>query len=90
MADGTFAGFGEGTFRFLRGIAKHNSKEWFEAHRADYQKCYVEPAQAFVAALGPLLRKSRRPEVRAEVNGSLFRINRDVRLARTGHRTRRT
>jgi uncharacterized protein (TIGR02453 family) len=83
VADSAFTGFPEGTFRFLRGIAQQNSKEWFEAHRSDYEQFYVEPAKAFVAELGPRLRKLS-PSVAFEpkVNGSLFRINRDVRFSK--------
>jgi uncharacterized protein (TIGR02453 family) len=83
MADSEFTGFPDGTFRFLRGIARDNSKQWFEVHRADYEQFYVEPAKALVAALGPRLQKIS-PTVRFEprVNGSLFRINRDVRFAK--------
>ncbi len=78
-----FSGFPDGTFRFLRGIARNNNKEWFEAHRADYESCYVEPAKAFVAALGPRLRKvSPTVSFEPKVNGSLFRINRDVRFSK--------
>lgn len=69
----TFTGFPETTFRFLRGLTKNNDKAWFEAHRADYEAGYVEPARAFVSALGPKLRKiSNGVEYEPKVNGSLF------------------
>jgi hypothetical protein len=35
MAGTQCSGFPEGTFRFLRGIARNNKKEWLEAHRAE-------------------------------------------------------
>lgn len=83
MSDVAFTGFPDSTFRFLRGIAKANSKEWFEAHRSDYEEFYVEPAKALVTELGPRLQKIS-PGVKFEprVNGSLFRINRDVRFSK--------
>lgn len=79
----SFQGFPEGTFKFLRGITRRNDKAWFEAHRDDYQAFYVDPARGFVEALGPRLQRLS-PTVRyeARVNGSLFRINRDVRFSR--------
>jgi uncharacterized protein (TIGR02453 family) len=79
----TFAGFPEGTFRFLEELAGHNTKAWFEAHRADYERYYIEPARAFVRAIGPRL-QALSPGVGYDprVNGSLFRINRDVRFSR--------
>jgi len=78
-----FPGFPDETFRFLRGLSRHNDKDWFERHRAEYDAGYVEPAKAFVAAMGPRLRAIA-PEVGFEprVNGSIFRIHRDVRFSK--------
>jgi uncharacterized protein (TIGR02453 family) len=83
MATSSFAGFPQATFAFLRGVAANNNKVWFDAHRADYEAGYVEPGKAFVEAIGPGLKKIS-PSVKFEprVNGSLFRINRDVRFAK--------
>jgi len=78
-----FAGFPEGPLEFLGGIRAHNTKDWFDAHRDEYEKFYVEPAIAFGAAVG--LRLARiAPEIvtDARVNGSIFRINRDTRIAK--------
>ncbi|MGH6922683.1 MAG: DUF2461 domain-containing protein [Propylenella sp.] len=78
-----FAGFSKGTAAFLRGLTKNNDKAWFDAHRVDYEAHYVEPAKNFVAVIGPRLQKIS-PTVAFEpkVNGSLFRINRDVRFSK--------
>jgi len=79
----TFAGFPDLTFKFLRGIARDNSKSFFEAHRDDYEAGYVEPAKELVVALGPKLQKiSKNISFEPRVNGSLFRINRDVRFSK--------
>ncbi len=78
-----FDGFPAGTLTFLRGLAAHNDKAWFQAHRDDYQAFYVEPALAFIAAIAPRLQKiSRSIKAEPRVNGSLFRINRDVRFSK--------
>jgi uncharacterized protein (TIGR02453 family) len=78
-----FAGFPDATFAFLRGISKHNEKVWFDANRDLYETGYVAPARAFVAAIGPRLKKiSPTVAFDPKVNGSLFRINRDVRFSR--------
>lgn len=79
----TFAGFPKATFAFLEGIAAHNEKVWFEAHRDLYDAGYVAPARAFVEAVGPLLAKVS-PGVKFEpkINGSLQRINRDIRFSK--------
>jgi uncharacterized protein (TIGR02453 family) len=78
-----FNGFPRETFAFLEGIAAHNDKAWFEAHRDLYEAGFVAPARAFVDALGPRLRKIS-PEVQfeAKANGSLGRINRDIRFSK--------
>src|SRR5262245_5473890 len=78
-----FAGFPRGTFGFLKELAAHNNKAWFDDHRADYEAFYVAPARDFVTALGPRLQKIA-PGIQFEprVNGSIFRINRDVRFAK--------
>lgn len=78
----SFEGFPDATFAFLAGVARHNDKGWFEAHRELYQAGYVAPARALVEALGPRLRKLS-PTVRfaPKVNGSLSRINRDIRFS---------
>lgn len=79
----SFAGFPPETFAFLEGIKAHNEKAWFDAHRDLYEAGYVAPARAFVEALGPKL-KAISPEVQfdAKVNGSMSRINRDIRFSK--------
>ena len=78
-----FEGFPKQTLAFLRGLGKHNDKAWFDAHRADYDAYYMEPAKAFVAAIGRKLALFE-PGITAEprVNGSIFRINRDIRFSK--------
>lgn len=78
-----FPGFPRETFAFLKGIAAHNEKAWFEAHRDLYETGYVAPARAFVMALGPRLREiSPTVQFEPKVNGSLSRINRDIRFSK--------
>ena len=78
-----FSAFPAATFDFLRGIADNNGKEWFEENRRLYEDGYVAPARQFVDAIGPELKRIS-PGVRyeARVNGSISRINRDVRFSR--------
>jgi uncharacterized protein (TIGR02453 family) len=79
----SFAGFPRATVGFLKGLRAHNDKPWFEAHRDDYAAAFVAPAAAFAEALAPRLRKIE-PEVQVEprVNGSIMRINRDIRFSK--------
>jgi uncharacterized protein (TIGR02453 family) len=78
-----FGGFPPETIRFLRELRANNRKDWFDAHRSDYEAFWVAPAKAFVVAAGQQLAELA-PEIRAEprVLGSIFRINRDTRFAR--------
>jgi len=78
----TFAGFPHQTQEFLANLSAHNTKEWFDAHRNDYEQFYLEQARAFVVAAGDALRAIS-PRINAEpkVNGSIFRINRDIRFS---------
>lgn len=79
----SFEGFPTETITFLRGVRDNNTKAWFDANRADYEDYFLAPARAFVTAAGRSLRKVS-PAIRAEpkVNGSIFRINRDIRFAK--------
>jgi uncharacterized protein (TIGR02453 family) len=79
----TFTGFPKETAAFLNGIKAHNEKVWFDANRDLYEAGYVAPARAFVEAMGPKLRTIA-PDVQyeAKINGSLSRINRDIRFSK--------
>jgi uncharacterized protein (TIGR02453 family) len=79
----TFAGFPKETLRFLTALRKNNDKHWFDAHRSDYEAFYLAPAMAFVSAIGPRLAKiDRGVHAEPRVNGSIMRINRDVRFSK--------
>ena len=72
------------TFRFLRELALHNERAWFEANKQRYLDDVRDPLLRFVAALGPRLGKLSRSVVAAPrpLGGSLFRIHRDVRFSK--------
>jgi uncharacterized protein (TIGR02453 family) len=78
-----FSGFQPETLEFLRDLGENNTKVWFDAHRGEYERDYLAPGLAFIAAMDAPLRRLN-PTVHADprVNGSLFRINRDVRFSR--------
>lgn len=71
-------------FTFLRGLAKNNTKEWFTAHKDDYEAHVKEPMLRFIADLEPRMAKiSPRIEVIPKVvGGSMQRINRDTRFSK--------
>ena len=79
----TFPGFPQKTLGFLRGLRKNNTKAWFDEHRSNYDEFYVAPAKEFVVAVGKKLARVA-PEIVADprINGSIFRINKDVRFSK--------
>lgn len=78
-----FTGFTPGTSKFLRGLEANNNKPWFDEHRGDYDAHYIVPAKALVCALGPRLQElSKEIQYEPRVNGSIFRVNRDVRFSK--------
>lgn len=68
---------------FLAGIAEHNDKTWFDANRPLYEAGFVAAGKAMVEALGPQL-AALAPGISyaPRVNGSIMRINRDVRFSK--------
>jgi uncharacterized protein (TIGR02453 family) len=79
----SFQGFPREALGFLRELAEHNDRDWFLAHRDDYESLLLEPARDFVEAMGAEL-ETIRDDLNADprVNGSIFRINRDTRFSR--------
>jgi uncharacterized protein (TIGR02453 family) len=77
-----FRGFDHETVKFFKGLKRNNKKKWFEAHKKDYDSFVMQPARAFVMAMGDKLR-THVPDIVAvpKVNKSLFRINRDTRFS---------
>jgi uncharacterized protein (TIGR02453 family) len=74
-----FNGFKK-ALEFLESIRKNNSKEYFEAHRDEYEQYILNPSKAFVVEMGEHL-MALEPTVDAEpkINKSLFKMYRDVR-----------
>ena len=75
--------FSDASFKFLRGLARHNDKAWFESHRQDYEAHVRQPFLRLITDLQPAL-ASVSPHFRADprtVGGSLFRIHRDARFS---------
>ena len=75
--------FSSKSFKFLRALARNNSREWFQAHKPEYEAELRAPFLRLLADLQPDLaaisdqyRSDPRP-----VGGSLFRIHRDTRFA---------
>ena len=68
------------TLRFLRALKRNNRREWFEAHRGDYEQYVRQPMTAIVERLAVDLRAFA-PELIASPKASMFRIYRDTRFS---------
>ncbi|MCU0635573.1 MAG: DUF2461 domain-containing protein [Gemmatimonadaceae bacterium] len=76
-----FTGFTPKAYTFLRGLARNNRKEWFEAHRADYDRELRAPLIALVEEIDVRL-ATIAPEIVGTPKRSIFRIHRDVRFSK--------
>ncbi len=75
--------FTPASFKFLKGLAQHNEKAWFEEHRADYEANVRDPFVRLITDLQPALAEVSehfRADPRGN-GGSLFRIYRDARFS---------
>lgn len=75
--------FTDHTWHFLRGLARHNERPWFQAHRDEFLEHVRTPFQRLLEDLQPTL-AGISPHLRADpapVGGSLYRIHRDTRFA---------
>jgi uncharacterized protein (TIGR02453 family) len=75
-----FAGFSPELLTFLSELGRNNRRDWFQAHRDEYESLLLEPARDFVDAMGDELGPDFNADPR--VGGSIFRINRDTRFSR--------
>ena len=70
-------------FQFLARLKRNNNRDWFLAHRGEYEACILQPALRFITdfaaplyEITPHLIADPRPS-----RGSLFRIYRDTRFS---------
>lgn len=68
------------TLAFLRGLAKNNSKAWFDENRATYEAQLKAPYRALAEDLVAEIR-DREPEYQTDPTKAVYRINRDTRFS---------
>ena len=76
--------FSKQTFGFLEALVENNNREWFEAHRQEYEDVVRTPALAFISDMANEM-PAISPHFRAiskKVGGSLMRIHRDIRFGK--------
>jgi uncharacterized protein (TIGR02453 family) len=75
--------FGPEFFAFLRELKANNTREWFAAEKARYERDVEAPMRQFITDLaGPL--RTISPRIKADprrIGGSMFRIHRDTRFS---------
>ncbi len=75
-----FAGFTSAAYRFLIELGLNNSKPWFEAHRAVYEKSVKLPIAALITDVAAELARRSLP-LEGDPKRSTFRIHRDTRFS---------
>jgi len=68
------------SLRFLRALKRNNRREWFAAHRDDYEAHVRQPMTDIIARLAEDLRGFG-PEYVANPKTSMYRIYRDIRFS---------
>ena len=76
-----FQGFGPEALPFLKALAFHQSKEWFDANKAIYESNLKTPMGDLVEDLTLAFQAAKIP-LKGDRKGSLFRIYRDVRFSK--------
>src|SRR5262245_51167239 len=72
--------FTPATLKFLRALKRNNRREWFNAHRDDYESHVRQPMAAIVEQLAVDFRAFA-PEMVASPKLSMYRIYRDTRFS---------
>ena len=75
-------GFTPETLTFLRGLARHNDREWFEARRDVYESALRQPMLALVAQVNREMDKFAPLHVKAPEK-TVLRIYRDTRFSKS-------
>lgn len=76
----TAPGFSARSLKFLRALKRHNTREWFHAHRTDYDTHVHAPMVAVVERLAEDLPRAA-PGFQAGPKVSMFRPWRDTRFS---------
>jgi uncharacterized protein (TIGR02453 family) len=74
--------FNRQTFDFLAALAANNEREWFEAHKQEYEDFVRKPALDFIADMSDEMPSISRHFLAQpkKVGGSLMRVYRDTRF----------
>jgi uncharacterized protein DUF2461 len=83
----TFSPFPEAGLRFLRNLKRNNNRNWFLAHKTEYEESVKKPIEELVRDLTPEFPESA-PEAQASPSGCIVsRETQDFRQIRLVART---
>ena len=77
----TFAGFGPEALPFLKALAFHQSKDWWEAHKATFEADLKTPMGDLVETLAAKF-AAEKIALKGDRKSALFRMHRDVRFSK--------
>lgn len=77
----TFPGFPKQALAFFRQLARNNKREWFQTHKAQYEKHVLNPTLELCTMVIDDLRGFAADHA-GEPKKSLFRIHRDTRFSK--------
>ena len=82
-AENGFVGFTTKTIEFLTNLQANNNKQWFEAHRGEYERYLLSPMRALVEELAPtILMIDPLLDISPRIDKTISRIHRDVRFSK--------
>ncbi len=76
-----FEGFPKESVGFLKKLKKNNNRDWFNAHKNDYEENIKFPMQCFIASMQPHFADFA-PQFDVSPKRSMFRIYRDTRFSK--------
>ena len=76
-----FDGFPKEGIKFLSQLKRNNNRQWFQAHKSEYETLVKLPMQSLIAALRGEFAKFA-PEIDVDPKRSMFRIYRDIRFSK--------
>lgn len=79
-APASFEGFADARGDFFVSLALHNDRDWFQAHRAEYEAGWAGPMAALLEEVRRRLAGAYRKRPLAPPR--VFRLNRDVRFSK--------
>jgi uncharacterized protein (TIGR02453 family) len=66
---------------YFRQLSRNNERDWFHAHKKEYERHVKQPFNAFVAEIIDRI-SLKDPEVEIEPKDAVFRIARDIRFSK--------